>query len=73
MVGQFANQVDRTFRKGRKCSPSNSSSSSGTQNNDLGAALQTSITKVTTGTSPKAKYKKEKGSQFITLTLKISF
>ena len=60
MVGQFANQVDRTFGKGKKCS---SSSSSGTQNNDPGAALQTSITKVTTCTSPKAIYKNEKGSQ----------
>ena len=54
MVGQLANQVDRT------CSSSNSLSLSGTQNNDLGAALQTSLAKVTTCTLSKAKYKYQK-------------
>lgn len=34
------------------------------QNRDLGAALQMSLSKVTTCISSKAKYKNEKGSQF---------
>ena len=60
MVGQLANQVDRTFGKERKCSSSNSLRA---QNRHLGAALQMSLTKVTTCTSSTTKYKNEKGSQ----------
>ena len=65
MVGQLGNHVDRTLRKERKCSSINSLSSSGTQSNDLGAALQRSLTKVTTCTLSKAKYKnQEKGVNY---------
>lgn len=60
MVGHLVNQVNRTFGKERKCSSANSLSSSGTQSKDLEAALQTSPTKVTTCTLPKAKYRNEK-------------
>ena len=72
MVGHLVNQVDRTVGKERKCSSSNSLNSSGTQSKDLGAALQTSLTKVTRCTLPKAKYRNAKREP-ITLTKKICF